>query len=138
MEYRENSLIQGGEDPDEAMRALSDCGPDQTSGCGNFLPLEHIWNYGCWCYFGESAGSGSGPAMDELDEICRNLQYCYRCAKIDSWNNGEEICVPGSQDYNMKRNMGMGESQNGIFMDCSSENQDDDCAVHTCCCETEF
>lgn len=76
--------------------------------------------------------------MDQLDGICRDLQHCYRCAKIDSWNNGGEICVPGEQDYNIATNKQLSNTDKQILLDCRKENKGDDCAIHTCCCETQF
>jgi len=117
---------------------MTDCG-DSDEGCASFLPFDGIWNYGCWCYFSNNAGHGSGQPVDELDAICQELQYCYRCARIDSWNNGEEICSPGQQDYTVSVNHSfMNSNSKAILASCSSHNGDDDCAIHTCCCEMNF
>lgn len=126
-EDREASLARSG------FREL--CPPGEM-GCSSFLPFDEVWNYGCWCYFHEEAGQGSGMAMDALDQICKELQFCYRCAKIDSWDNGGEICSPGTQDYTVEIFKAMGGM--GVYMACSEHNYEDECAVHTCCCETQF
>lgn len=103
--------------------------------CNTFMPFEKVWNYGCWCYFSEDAGSGSGNAVDALDQVCKELQFCYRCAKIDSYDGTGDICSPGETDYVVEIFKAM---HGGIYLACSEHNIDDHCAVHTCCCETQF
>ena len=115
--------------------------PKATNPALAFLPLEHIWNYGCWCYFGDNSSTvGAGPTVDYLDSLCKDLQLCYKCAKIDSLNNGEEICHPEKTDYTIKVKSSYGSVNlnNSILFDCTSKNFGNDCAIHTCCCETTF
>jgi len=130
-------------DESESMKSSnlgrSSCGLNPTA-CSPFLPFDGIWNYGCWCYFANNAGKGSGQPIDELDQLCKDLQSCYRCAKIDSLNNNnEEICSPGTQDYKVHiHKTFMSTNTQGILADCHSENSLDDCAANTCCCEMNF
>ena len=56
-------------------------------------PFKHFF-----FHFGDDAGKGQGPAQNEVDELCKHLQQCYRCAKLDSLEDSE-ICRPGEIDY---------------------------------------
>lgn len=112
--------------------------PDGRTGCSGlecnvFIPFEAIWEYGCWCYFGEAAGTGIGKPVNPMDQACKELQLCYRCTKIDSMGDAD-ICYPGQQDYMVEMSKVVG----GIMAACSEPNAGDDCAIHTCCCETDF
>lgn len=112
------------------------CGPGETH-CDTFLPLDAIWEYGCWCYFSEDAGSGSGPIMDELDGVCQELQKCYRCSRLDSLQDSE-ICHPGTQEYIAGKKNTLFINEEAILLDCSTHNPGNNCAIHTCTCETQF
>ena len=64
--------------------------------------------YGCWCHFepdGEmKVGKSRGQAMDQWDEICRQVQEAYQCAVLDF-----ESCQPwtefGKYDYRQNSDM---------------------------------
>jgi len=127
------------------------CGAETE--CGEPFYFPHIWGYGCWCYFGDDAGKGSGPVQNEMDEICKALSLCYRCAKIDSYYHDNDICHPGMQNY--KVNFSHDLEEQGIKKECVQRNtlivennkgetnefevvEYNNCKVHTCCCETRF
>lgn len=109
------------------------CTPD--SSCGAVFDFSAIQNYGCWCYFGENAGKGFGIPRNPIDEICRDLQMCYRCAKIDSLLESE-ICRPGNTTYRVEMNHEV--LTGNILASCKASNQNNNCQLHTCCCETDF
>jgi len=106
---------------------------DPGTDCGVIFDFSKIWNYGCWCYFGENAGKGKGQPQNVVDQICKNLQLCYRCVKIDSYAD-TEICNPANTTYEFQ-------AQNidgGIETTCKLSNPNNKCAYHTCCCEQDF
>ena len=44
---------------------VRNCGKRSLAECSTFIPLEQIWNYGCWCFFGEEANvKGHGPIVN--------------------------------------------------------------------------
>lgn len=106
-----------------------DCGP--STECGAVFEFSKIWNYGCWCYFGDNAGEGKGMPQNALDKACKNLQLCYRCVKIDSLGD-EEMCHPGNTKYKYEIDV-----DGGIYQNCALSNSEE-CAVHTCSCEQDF
>ena len=46
--------------------------------------LEPIWNYGCWCYFEENHGEGSGEPQNAVDQLCQTLHHGYTCVMMDA------------------------------------------------------
>lgn len=110
------------------------CGTRSIAECNSFIPFDSIWEYGCWCYFGDDAGKGQGPAQNEVDELCKHLQQCYRCAKLDSLEDSE-ICKPGEIDYNVNVNS---ISNQGSLLACQHPLNTEDCQVHVCSCEVNF
>ena len=48
-----------------------------------------IQNYGCHCYNSQSEDgrwnvmSGQGPAVDDIDQACKNLKKCRKCIHQD-------------------------------------------------------
>merc|ERR1712080_455586 len=108
------------------------CGGDDIE-CGGLFDLSPIWNYGCWCHFGNSAGKGRSSPVDPVDELCKSLQHCYRCAALDAREEGD-ICVPWQTDYTLD----VEHKNKGIYKQCQRSNNDDDCEFHTCCCEMDF
>lgn len=107
----------------------------EMADCTTFLQFEQIWDYGCWCQFGADAGTGGfGAPVNAVDDLCKSLTNCYKCVKIDSFAD-TEICQPGQTDYRVSIKSAMIE---GIYMHCERMNNPDDCALHTCCCETSF
>ena len=61
--------------------------------------LDSIWNYGCWCYFGDNMSHGRGIPVNKVDQVCRALNYCYTCVRMDESENFKS-CAPGTVSYN--------------------------------------
>jgi len=116
-----------------ALSRTGSCAPD--SSCGAVFDFSAIDGYGCWCNFAEDAGKGFGTPRNVIDEICRDLQLCYRCAKIDSYFE-DNICHPGNQTYKVEMNHEV--MSGNIYASCKASNQENDCQLHTCCCEIDF
>ena len=51
---------------------------------GENSTLAPIWNYGCWCYFQEDHGKGTGEPRNSVDEFCQALHHGYTCIMMDS------------------------------------------------------
>ena len=96
---------------------------------------------GCWCYFGDDHGRGKGPALDEIDNICKVLSDGYDCAMIDHeeetsgkrGRNAEE-CVPWAVEYNS----GLGGSDAELYEVCFAKNPRNNCAARACIVEGNF
>lgn len=90
--------------------------------------LDRIWNYGCWCNFGEHLMQGHGPPVNTFDAICKDFSRCLKCARFDGKKENFG-CDPVVQTY-----------QTGAGPDfvtkCSAGNPDDQCAVYVCSCES--
>lgn len=111
-------------------KSVSHCPP---GGCVSYYDMTPIWNYGCWCNFGEHLLKGSGDPVNKPDQFCRSLQLCLRCAKWDGANDPQPYnCIPSEQTYTS--------SQIGSHyeVDCSSNNSGDSCAEHVCSCNYHF
>jgi len=109
------------------------CDPDK--GCNSPVQLDGIWGYGCWCNFGEHLLTGGATPVNEFDEICKNLQLCLRCAKMDGENDGYD-CDPKTVEYNIA--MEWLNSDEALFSECEALNQADHCATHCCTCEVDM
>lgn len=96
------------------------------------LTLSGIWGYGCWCNFGYNLLEGQGRPVNEYDEICKKMQLCLRCAKIDGVEDNYK-CNPKTQDYNA--DFGWMPKNEAILSDCTTNNENDVCAQHVCTCE---
>jgi hypothetical protein len=55
-------------------------------------------NYGCWCFRDgvHQVGTGSGPAVDAIDQKCLLQAKCYECAEMEHPNRN---CVPEQIQY---------------------------------------
>merc|ERR1712046_272645 len=82
----------------QSSEMLRSCGDSTFGACTNFIPFDAVWDYGCFCQFGEDAGTGKGTPQNEIDELCRALTYCYRCVRIDSLEE-TELCDPSDVAY---------------------------------------
>jgi len=48
--------------------------------------IKKMLNYGCHCFPGSKKNrsvGGKGPAMDELDGVCRSQYQCHKCVSMD-------------------------------------------------------
>lgn len=106
------------------------------------IPLQAIWGYGCWCYFGEDLMSGQGHPVNQLDGFCKNMQLCLRCSVIDAENCPDEetgmpkTCDPKTQTYQSE--FSKVTDDKSILTDCESKNGDNLCAKNVCCCQLNF
>lgn len=98
--------------------------------------LADIWNYGCWCYFGENMSHGRGVPVNKVDETCRALNYCYTCVRIDEREINGKSCQPGQVSYN--RPTGTNAATKSQEIQCEQNNNGDSCKINTCKCETQF
>ena len=124
--------IQGGEKFDNysafcGFKSTSHCPP---GGCQSAFNIDKIKNYGCWCNFDNSLMEGTGEPQNVYDSICRKLQLCLRCAKMDGSNEGYG-CDPKTDTYNLLGN-------SGFNTDCSANNQNDLCGESLCSCNIVF
>jgi len=107
----------------------------QDANCKVPITLSGIWGYGCWCNFGVDLMKGNGLPMNEFDNVCKNMQLCLRCARMDGTDENEE-CDPKTQDYNAA--FSWFPTQNSLGSDCSSQNNNHKCSSRVCTCEIQL
>lgn len=95
------------------------------------LSLEPIWGYGCWCNFGSELSTGYSAPVDIYDSICRELQFCLRCAEMDAEDYGYS-CDVTNQNNTYEAEWSFGVS--GLEADC--DGNEDPCMTSVCMCET--
>lgn len=123
-------LSEAADDPNRSMTGTTQNKCFQGK-CQVPITLSGIWDYGCWCNFGENLLDGSGQAVSEYDEICKKLQLCLRCSKID--NESLETCDPKTTDYEV--DFGWLKSEQAILSDCTKNNPNSYCQQNVCTCE---
>jgi len=101
-----------------------------------YTTLEPIWNYGCWCYFQENHGKGSGEAQNYMDEHCKVLHHGYTCVMMDAADENDNSCDPFTHDYNTISIIGAVPEQ--VEIDCEAKNPGDNCAIRSCAVESFF
>jgi len=101
-----------------------------------FFNVENIRNYGCFCRFGSTWRKSHGQPVNDIDEACRSLYHCYKCAGIDSLNDGGEVCDPSETEYTVP--MVKDIDEHGTYAACSEINTMDPCQIRTCCCDINF
>lgn len=99
------------------------------------LGLRGIWNYGCWCNFGDALTTGAGTPVSPHDYACQSMQQCLRCSRRDGIEDGYE-CDPKTVDY--KAQFRFMPSMESLMGDCSSFNPADPCGTHLCTCELQL
>lgn len=94
-------------------------------------------DYGCWCYFEQTAGRGQ--PIDELDTYCKQLQDGYKCI-IDDTTNAGAPCVPWTQSYSSAFGSGFpsGITSDNMISLCDTLNAAGSCAAMTCKVEGWF
>lgn len=107
----------------------------RSSGCTAFAGLEQIWGYGCHCYFGSDWKKARGDPSNEVDELCMDLNMCYKCIVMDGEDAGE-TCSPGYQNYTIPARKDI--LSKGITHSCFEANAGNLCAQRTCCCDTQL
>jgi hypothetical protein len=98
--------------------------------------LSAIWNYGCWCYFQDNHGKGSGEAQNYMDEHCRILHHGYTCVMMDAADENDNTCDPFTHEYNTITIIGAVPEQ--VQIDCEARNPGDNCAIRSCAVESFF
>lgn len=118
-------------------RAITNCDP-ATSVCSTPISFSAVWGYGCWCNFGDQLSTGSGKPVDDFDHVCKDLQMCLKCSKLDAKDNGT-YCDPLTQSYAATFNFQQDDAT--MFADCTAQNVDSEqaeCASQVCSCELKF
>merc|ERR1712066_348651 len=98
-----------------------------------YTALQPIYNYGCWCHFGDEWHRAGGRTVDSIDARCKQLINGYRCAKMDG-NARNEDCNAGKVAYT-PYNWMLG---NDIVTDCQASNPGNICAQDACIIEGSF
>ena len=76
--------------------------------------------------------------MDDFDHVCKDLQMCLKCSKLDAKDNGT-YCDPLTQSYAATFNFQQDDAT--MFADCTAQNVDSEqaeCASQVCSCELKF
>ena len=78
--------------------------------------------------------------VDEFDTACRNLQWGYQCASIESIERFEESCDPWAIDYHPVENIGEDDDLTEACENANKEHPSGNvfCAVQACVVETQF
>lgn len=61
--------------------------------------IRKMLNYGCHCFPGSKkrrSVGGKGPAMDEIDSVCKQQYHCHKCIEL------EHQCNPDKTGYRVK------------------------------------
>lgn len=101
-----------------------------------YTTLAAIWNYGCWCYFQDQHGKGSGEAQNYIDEHCKILHHGYTCVMMDAADENDNTCDPFTHEYNTITVLGAVPEQ--VQIDCEARNAGDNCAIRSCAVESYF
>ena len=104
------------------------------SNCLVPVSFSGIWDYGCWCNFGEKLTTGQGPAVNQMDALCKSMQLCLRCAKSDAIAMGETSCEPKKQDFKSDYS----QLFFGVTAAAACEQNLDHCSKNTCMCQTNM
>lgn len=64
-----------------ATSALRSAGDDRN--VMDLFTLSNIFEYGCWCHFGEDKPA-RGPSMDDVDGMCKRWYDSKDCIRIDN------------------------------------------------------
>ena len=115
-------------------RTITNCDP-ATSTCQTPISFSAVWGYGCWCNFGHELTTGSGKPVDDFDHVCKDLQMCLRCSKLDAKEDGG-YCDPLTQSYTATYNFQQDDAT--MLADCQAQNADSDCSAQVCSCELKF
>jgi len=113
------------------MRAVNCMTTNPSGNCIINIFLAPVASYGCWCYLGDTITEGKGAVQDSLDQLCKDMQLCMRCARMD--NAG---CDPITQSYTA--GWTLSPLSAGNTADCIANNAGNACAADICCCEQDF
>lgn len=113
------------------MRAVNCMNTNSAGQCVIDIFISPIASYGCWCNLGSTITEGKGTVQDPLDQICKNMQLCLRCARMDTAG-----CDPVTQSYSVGYTLSPLSA--GTTANCVANNGGNQCASDICCCEQEF
>merc|ERR1712091_216031 len=95
---------------------------------------------------GENWGKGKGTALDEVDQLCKQLSPLYDCAIMDGaatntcqtpwdeeWESSDELLAKAQAP----RDSGVAD-EDGIIALCESLNAGNDCKIQVCRAEAIF
>merc|ERR1712226_363082 len=85
--------------------------------------------------FGSEWKKARGEPVNEVDELCMDLNMCYRCIAMDAEDEGE-TCSPGYQNYTIPARKDT--LSKGITHACFEANHGTSCAQRPCCCDTQL
>lgn len=93
--------------------------------------IRKMLNYGCHCFPGtrkrRSVG-GKGPAMDEIDSVCKQQYHCHKCIKL------VHQCDPDRTGYRVKF---IGKRRS-LVRDISCKGEEGTCSRDLCECDKEM
>lgn len=80
-------------------------------------------DYGCWCYFEDTHGSGKGKPTDPLDMLCKRLHDGYECIIQDMETAGTP-CIPWQIPYSSAFGGGLpgGLTESALIATCDLNN----------------
>jgi len=102
-----------------------------------FYNLDAIWDYGCWCVFGSTTNTltAGGKTNDVVDEICKSLQLCYRCADLDSKGEGKGSCNAENISYSSSIGINL---LGPLPFSITCHDPADSCEHRSCMCDSKF
>ena len=108
--------------------------------CDIPVTLKGIWNYGCWCNFGDDLLKGKGNPVNPHDKVCMDMQLCLRCAEMDATAGGYS-CKVNEGDYSSLLELGavgLADNDESINSGCMAINGQNICGAHVCTCEVQM
>jgi len=126
---------------EEALRTYNP-NPDQSltrNGITFGTHLDNFKNYGCWCYLdAEGHGQGRGPAVNEVDRLCKQLHDGWECTNMDN-STCEAHVVDHEVEYPPPLPDGWDESNfDDLQQKCETLNPGNGCTVTACMIDSYF
>lgn len=106
---------------------------DKTKGWSKKAIVKKMLNYGCHCFPGQKRArsvGGKGPAMDELDGLCRSQYQCHKCVQM------EYGCDPDKVSYKAKFVGGKKKKPQPKSIECKDAK--DTCSRQMCECDVHM
>ena len=101
------------------------------------IDITPIFNYGCWCHFQPHLQRGFGPAQDNYDRNCQQLEENYICADEETYAEGDTQCVTAEADWEYD-DYEMDYTEEGIEKCCTESNPGNLCKIRACIIENYF
>lgn len=125
--------------PVETMRSAFEQRANQgfRSSASPFFNLDDIWNYGCFCRFGRDWRKSHGKPMNDIDKVCQQLYFCYKCVEFDGFAENDDAC---DSVEDLKYDMPVTSTVYGFgsYVACSEANDGELCKIRKCCCDVAF